>query len=143
MPLSKQHPFIFIDDDKDDCDMMVDVMSQLGYTENVLCFNNGLETISYIKDGNVKPFIIVCDINMPLINGFELRHKLQDDESLKFKTVPFVFFSTSSEKNTIKQAYELSVHGFFAKPHNVGGWLTIMKNMIEYWKYAQLPNRVS
>lgn len=50
---------------------------------------------------------------MPGTSGLELRKKINEDEERKRKTIPFIFLTTTAGATAIKEAYLLSVQGFF------------------------------
>jgi CheY-like chemotaxis protein len=89
----------------------------------------------------VHPFLILSDINMPKINGFELRNKIFTNEQLQTKCIPYLFFTTAADKKSVVDAYSLSVQGFFKKPHSIEGLEHTIKKIIEYWQECIAPGQ--
>lgn len=58
--------------------------------------------------------LIVCDWDMPKMTGLELLQAVRDQD--KFKTLPFVMLTASSQLERIKQAISLGVTDYVAKP---------------------------
>ncbi|MFD1604260.1 response regulator [Flavobacterium artemisiae] len=80
--------------------------------------NNGKEGLEWLlKNVKQKPLIILLDIQMPIMNGFEfLEHFTSLEEQIKDKIQIFVLSSTL-DLDEIKKAKENSyVSGFFSKP---------------------------
>jgi CheY-like chemotaxis protein len=90
----------------------------------------------------MKPFIIFSDINMPKLNGVELREKVHNNEDLRLKSIPYLFFTTTAEQKHVIEAYSKSIQGFFVKPNNFDKLKHIIKIIVEYWKECVSPNYV-
>jgi CheY-like chemotaxis protein len=57
----------------------------------LIFFNNGVEAIKYLEQEDVVPVMIFSDINMPGMNGFQLRDQIHANPDLRVKCVPFLF----------------------------------------------------
>ena len=97
------------------------------------------QLLDYLKSDEEIPFLIISDINLHPIDGFELREKILEDESSKFKSIPFIFWSGSASEDQIKKAYDLSSHGFFIKASTFKELKEIMTDIITYWHKSEIP----
>lgn len=79
---------------------------------------------------------------MPKLSGLELRQRIQENEDLRIKSIPYLIFSTSSEQTAVVDAYSKSVQGFFVKPSTYQKLRNMMKVIVEYWKNCESPNYV-
>ena len=86
------------------------------------------------------PFIILSDINMPKLTGFELREKLKTDANLALRCIPYLFFSTALNQKAVIDAYSLSVQGFFVKQSSMAELEKTISVIMEYWKRCAAPN---
>lgn len=73
MEAKKVGTIIVIEDDLDDQLLMKNAFSSLGYLNKIVFFSDGFKALEHIQLTEVKPFLILSDINMPTVNGFELR----------------------------------------------------------------------
>ncbi len=87
-----------------------------------------------------KPFLIICDVNMPELSGIELRRQLNENDYLREKSIPFIFFSTSAQPNHVSEAYQTMVQGYFEKPNNILEMKTRLKTILDYWTHCKHPN---
>ena len=133
-------PIILVDDDQDDHEIFRAICESLGVCEHLLHFDNGLEVLKFLKSNKESPFVMLCDINMPQMNGMELRQIINDDEYLKHKAIPFIFFSTSASADQIRKAYDLTVQGFFIKGNSFKETETKFRRILEYWNDCKRPN---
>lgn len=140
--MSVSGPIIFVEDDADDQFIYEEICAKLGVGNNVKFFKTGASVLQYLRETSDKPFIIFCDINMPEMDGLQLRKQINDEEYLRRKSIPFVFFSTAATPNQVRVAYELTVQGFFLKEQNFAETLSTIKMILQYWQKCFHPNMV-
>src|SRR5688572_548563 len=99
---SKGGPLIIVEDDIDDQDIIKEVFESLGLSNTLLLFSDGYDALRYLKTTTDQPFLILCDINLPKLNGLELRELINADPWLRRKSVPFIFFSTNASRDAIE-----------------------------------------
>jgi CheY-like chemotaxis protein len=139
--MNKNGPIIIIEDDIDDQEILVEIFNNLGYKNKIVYFFDGEKALEYLNQSDVQPFLILSDINMPKMNGFELRSKVFTNEQLQSKCIPYLFFTSGANKKTVIEAYAMSVQGFFVKPSSVQGLENSIKKIIEYWKECIAPSQ--
>ena len=125
-------PIVIVDDDDDDHYIIRRVCEKLVDTP-VIFFNNGEEALNYLRETQEKPFIILCDVNMPVMNGLELKLNINRDEELKRKQIPFVFFSTSAMASIVRDAFDMGVQGFFIKAQSLEEMENTLGTIFSYW----------
>jgi CheY-like chemotaxis protein len=138
--INKQGPIIVIEDDIEDQEILTEVFTKLNYQNKVLFFSDGEEALDRINSSDELPFLILSDINLPKLNGFALREKLKTDAKLSNKCIPYLFFSTASNQQSVIDAYSQSVQGFFKKPHSILELEKTISIIIEYWRKCAAPN---
>lgn len=141
--MNKTGPIIIIEDDPDDQTIINTVFKELDYPNEVIFFEDGRNLIDYLKSSRENPFLVLSDINMPMINGFELRKAIFSDDELRTKCIPYVFFTTGATEKIVKDAYALSVQGFFTKPHSLPEFKDSLRSIVEYWKRCLAPGEYS
>ncbi|MFP5384439.1 MAG: response regulator transcription factor [Bacteriovoracia bacterium] len=100
----------------DDEEMLV---KTLAYTlqencEKILTAHNGLEALEVLKREPIH--CILCDINMPKMNGVELLKKVREDN----KKIPFIFYTGHGNKGLMIEAAKYGALDFLSKPHLEG-----------------------
>ena len=136
----KQGPIIIVEDDLDDQEIIKDILLSLKLPNTILLFSDGTEALTYLQTTKEQPFIILCDINLPKMNGLEFRMEINQDERLRKKSVPFIFFSTNASRETVIKAYDLTVQGFFVKEHTLQKLQDTISLIIKYWSQCRHPN---
>jgi CheY-like chemotaxis protein len=136
------NPILVVDDDEDDLEMIKIVWTQLDMSRPIFFFKNGNELIDYIKRSNQGPFLILCDLHLPGETGFDIKKRVAEDPDLKYKSVPFIFWSTDASEKQIQYAYDLPVQGFFFKPTNLNDLRSAFTTIMDYWQKSQHPKQV-
>jgi len=89
----------------------------------------GLKKVTEMDDGDVawkaleeaagkgEPFeMIICDWNMPRLNGLDLLKMIREDE--RFKTLPFIMLTAEAEVTSVMTAIKMGVNEYVVKPFN-------------------------
>ncbi len=141
--MNKSGPIIIIEDDVDDQELLSEVIKSLHYRNEIIFFSDGQKAFDYFNmTMDIEPFIIISDINMPKLNGFELRDKVKNNKVLSVNFVPFLFFTTSDSEQAILKAYSNSVQGFFVKSNSFQKLQNTIRNIVEYWQECCSPQNL-
>lgn len=140
--MNKTGPIVIIEDDVDDQDILADIFRELDYVNEVVFFGDSMQALQYLTNTDIEPFLVLSDINMPKLNGMELREKIHNNEDLRLKSIPYLFFSTSAEQKHVIDAYSRSIQGFFIKPISYIKLKTIIVKIVEYWQECESPNYI-
>ena len=141
MRMSMQGPLVVVENDKDDQEIFLDAVKDLGITNPVIFFERSSEAYQFLLDTKEQPLIIVSDINLPGEGGVEFKRRIDNNPFLRKKSIPFIFFSTFIDKRAVDIAYkELTIQGFFRKSSHYEEYRNVIKMMIDYWKVCQHPN---
>jgi len=130
---------IVVEDDQDDRDFLADIFESLKISNKIVFFEDSTKVVSYLSKVEVKPFLVLSDINMPKMDGYELRTIILKDDLLSKKCIPYIFLSTSKDPENIHRAFALSAHGYFKKEENFKIYQEVIANIISYWKMSQIP----
>jgi CheY-like chemotaxis protein len=141
--MNKSGPIIIIEDDIDDQDILSEIFGELEYGNQVIFFGDSEKALQYLVDTEIEPFLVLSDINMPRLNGMELREKIHNNEDLRLKSIPYLFFSTSAEQKHVIDAYSRSIQGFFVKPGNYDKLKKVIVKIVEYWQECESPKYIA
>ncbi|SDF63189.1 Response regulator receiver domain-containing protein [Dyadobacter soli] len=133
-------PIVIIDDDDDDRHMIYELLDDLKVTNPVRYFEHGGAAMDYLQTTSESPLLILCDVNMPVMTGLELRDRIDQDPYLKQKSIPFIFLTTSDDLALIKKAYAATIQGYFKKCSDFDSARSDLALMIAYWKRCLHPN---
>lgn len=113
MDITNKKPLVFIvEDNKAYRILLARIIEKKGYV--VMLFEHGRKAIDMIK--YCKPTLILSDIEMPVMNGFELYQFIE--KHYPTLNIPFVYISSSTSLEEIEHASKLSRRGVLGKPVN-------------------------
>ena len=126
---TKHRTILYVDDDTDDQYLVLETLSLLAPTANVILAGNGVETLTYLNDleDQALPCLIIMDINMPLLNGKETVMRIRQQS--RFDTIPIVLFTTSSSLPD-RQFCEHYQIPFATKPSTGKDMQEVIENML-------------
>ena len=134
-------PVYIVDDDADDHHIVSEIWKELQLPNQLLFFSTASDMMEHLSRSQYGPFLIICDVNLPIMDGFALRQKLLDTGNKKFKSVPFIYWSTHASESQIMRAYDLSAHGFFIKGSNFTQMKESFTSIIHYWSTSKMPKK--
>jgi len=120
----KNFNLLFVDDNKLITDLGKSLFSKI--FKSILIASNGKEAIEILKKTPVD--IVITDINMPEIDGFELASHIK-------KTHPdtvVIFLSAFFDTDTLLKAIDLDIDGFLLKPFDLDKFFSTMKNVLSH-----------
>ncbi len=132
---------IVIEDDPDDQLLIQEAFKALGYPNKILYFTDGYKALELIETSDIKPFLILSDVNMPTINGLELKQKIHNNAQLSVRCIPYLFFTTGTDRKAVQDAYAMSAQGFFIKPASMKDLENTLRKIVEYWQECHAPNQ--
>ncbi len=134
-------PIVLIEDDEDDQEIFEEVLKELNIPNKLILFSHSEDAYNFLANTSEQPYLIISDVNLPGFSGLEFKNKLDSNERLRKKSIPFIFYSTSAEKKYVTEAYlYLTVQGYFIKAHSYKDIKEQVKTIFEYWKICQHPN---
>ena len=131
-------PILLVDDDDVDALIVQRSLKELKITNELVCRVDGEDALEYLRnEGNPKPCVILLDLNMPKMNGFEFLKVAKADDNLK--RIPVVVLTTSDMDQNILDSFSLSAAGYIVKPVDYRQFVEAMKTVDMYWTLSRLP----
>ena len=94
----------------------------------VTTLNNGMDALIYLQSGNL-PDIIICDVEMPVLNGFEFIRRIR--ESGFFEEIPLIMLSGKEESANKIKCFEMGADDYVLKPFNPKELIARIKRRLE------------
>ena len=108
---------------------------KLGEAHELIEAHNGEIALGLLAE-NSKIDLILLDLNMPKMNGFEFLKQLRAHTDLKY--LPTVVLTTSINRSDLKQAYSIGVAGYLVKPLKYDDYVLKIATLLNYWKQNEL-----
>jgi len=124
---------LIVDDKEENLYMLESLLKGSGY--EVVSAENGIEALEKLKKDSID--MIISDILMPKMDGFQLCRECKSDDSLK--KIPFIFYTaTYTDKKDEKFALSLGAEKFIVKPMEPNFFMEIIENVIKDYKKGTL-----
>jgi len=94
----------------------------------VTTLNNGMDALFYLQSGNL-PDIIICDVEMPVLNGFEFIRRIR--ESGFFEEIPLIMLSGKEESADKIKCFGMGADDYVLKPFNPKELIARIKRRLE------------
>ncbi|MGN6165342.1 MAG: response regulator [Flavisolibacter sp.] len=111
---------VYVDDDEEDRAFFYEILKDIDSNIKLSVFNNGYDLLDFLQNHQKHhqlPCSIICDMQMPLLNGIELLRILKKEPA--WQHIPVVIFSTSSSNRDINNSMDSGAIAFFTKPNSL------------------------
>jgi DNA-binding NarL/FixJ family response regulator len=126
---------LVVDDEKNIRDSIGDILTLQGF--EAITAKDGLEALSVLK--RRKPDLIVADIMMPRMNGYQLFQRIRDFDAWDY--IPFLFLSAKGEDVDIRFGKEMGADDYLRKPIDAEDLLAAIRGKLR--RYEQLKQTAS
>lgn len=138
--MQKTFNVLIVDDDEDDQFLIRAAFEKDSERYNLHFAADGTDVLENIESPRFLPDLILLDLNMPRMSGFEVLTHLK--KSPVYRHVPVVMLTTSENQADIDRAYELGANSFVTKPINHQSLVDLAEQVRLYWfTLAKTPSR--
>lgn len=130
-----------VNDDRDDQEIITEIFEDLQFGHDAVFFDTAEKFLQSLTQATEAPYIVLCEVNLPKMDGFVLREKMLEHPNSRFHGVPFIFWSEEASEHQIDRAYKLRAHGFFVKEPTVVQWKESLQDIIRYWHKSKTPEK--
>lgn len=143
--MNEMLPILIAEDDENDALMLQRALRKAGFTNPFHICVNGTDAIKYLKgespyqdrDEHCFPRLVITDLKMPQMDGFELLAWLQSHPECSL--IPKLVLSASQQQEDVKRAYRLGANSYLVKPASFEQLVKNMKLSLEYWTMCEKP----
>ncbi|MFX1536051.1 MAG: response regulator [Promethearchaeota archaeon] len=133
-------PILFVEDECVDAMMAKRALKEINILNRLIIAKDGEDALSFLRKADEKPGIILLDLNMPRMNGLEFLQAIKQDD--KLKKIPVIILTSSNENQDIAESFKLGAVGYMVKPLDYSQYLKIIRIIINYWTYSELPRDI-
>ena len=124
--------FVLIEDNEDHAMLVQKTLRVERMVNQVHVFKDGETALKALRSGEVqRPPVILLDLNLPGMSGFEVLKELKSD--LDLKTIPVVVLTTSNAERDRAKAYAYAANSYLTKPVGFEQFRRMIKDAGFYW----------
>jgi len=127
---------LLVDDNDDDVVLLEESFRESRFLSLMQIVHDGEEALAYLRrEGEYRtaktPGLVLLDINMPKLNGFDVLRMMKSDPLLR--TIPVVMLTTSTRDEDIARSYDGGACSFVSKPVSFEKLKEVIKHFTLYW----------
>ena len=135
---------LLVEDDPNDIELTIGALRECNLANEIVIARDGVEALDYLyrrgnfashPDGN--PIVILLDLKMPKLDGFQVLRQLKSDEELRF--IPVVVLTSSRESRDLEECYRLGVNAYVVKPVRFIEFVEAVKGLGVFWALINEP----
>lgn len=133
-----QRPILLVEDDEVDVLTVRRALRDLKVENDLILASDGEEALGFLRGGGgPRPALILLDLNMPRMNGFEFLRAAREGDLIE--GIPVVVLTTSRQDQDIFEGFKLNVAGYMVKPVDYRKFVEMMQAIDLYWTLSELP----
>ncbi|TFF97032.1 MAG: response regulator [Promethearchaeota archaeon] len=130
---------VVVDDNPEILSFLKIILEKNGY--KVITSKSGNEALHILENVNKIPDLIISDIKMPEMDGYELFTKILENEDLK--NIPFIFLTALNSEEQVLKGKSLGVDDYLTKPIKKKDLLAVMKGKLKRATFTSKPISIS
>jgi CheY-like chemotaxis protein len=136
---------LVVEDSESDVELLREALSDSEPSVEMDIVRHGEDALAFLRrEGEFQaaahPDLVVLDLNLPRMGGFEVLKALRADLDPRLRRLPVVVFTTSGATSDVETAYELHASSFVTKPTAFEHYLDAVRTFREFWlRVARLP----
>jgi CheY-like chemotaxis protein len=136
---------LLVEDNSDDEALTLRALKKNNITNDVVVARDGVEALEYLfgtgkysgRNLNVMPQVVLLDLKLPKVDGFEVLRQLR--ANVRTKLLPVVILTTSNEESDRINGYGLGANSFVRKPVEFDRFIEAVRQLGLYWLILNEP----
>ncbi len=135
---------LLVEDNPGDVRLTQEALHDGKVRNHMIVVQDGEEAMEYLRHvgayaQSAHPDLILLDLNLPKMNGFEVLEEIKNDPELR--RIPVVVLTTSQAEQDIMQSYDLHANAYVSKPVNLEQFILVVKSIEDFWlEIVKLPS---
>jgi CheY-like chemotaxis protein len=130
---------LLAEDNPADADLILASLAKEGFAGAIQVVRDGVETLDFAfcrgeyanRDSNLCLRVIVLDVKLPKVDGFEVLRELKADP--RTRSIPVVMLTSSNIDSDVARAYELGANSYVQKPVDFDRFRRTVRDLSHYW----------
>ena len=131
---------LLVEDNPMDVDLTRRAFKRHGIENPIVVARDGEEALDLIENWDINallPLLVLLDLKLPKVDGLEVLNRVKNHA--RFRTVPVVVLTTSSEDSDIQTAYREGAKSYIVKPVDYDLFVNVVDYIQRYWCVVNIP----
>jgi CheY-like chemotaxis protein len=131
-------PILLVENSARDVELTIAALEDLHFADRVVVVRDGGEALDYIyKRGkytgsnDAGPALVLLDLKLPRVDGFEVLTQLKGDPKLRH--TPVVMLTSSAEECDLVRSYRLGANAYVVKPAGFDDFHRTIQDLVKFW----------
>jgi CheY-like chemotaxis protein len=137
--MNKPAHILLVEDNRMDVELTIDAFHEARLLNTIHIASNGQEALDYVfgrgqyadRKAFPKPNMVLLDLKLPGIDGFEVLRQIKLTPILK--RLPVVILTSSKEEGDRALSYDRGANSYLVKPVSFDGFLGVVRQIDGYW----------
>lgn len=135
--MKDQKSVLLLEDSELEVKKVLRAFDKLGFENAVISKLNGKEGLNWLDEHQSDlPGLILLDLNMPIMNGFEFLDVVKNHDV--YKKIPVVIMTTSKHPSDKLKGYEKHAAGYMVKPVRYSEFVEMLSSIKHYWDTSEI-----
>jgi CheY-like chemotaxis protein len=137
--MTKLAQILLVEDNRMDIELTLDAFRSHHLGNTIAVVTDGEEALDYVfgrgkygdRKANPVPDLILLDLKMPKMDGFEVLRQLKAAPGVK--RIPVIILTSSNEEGDRAMSYDCGANSYLVKPVSFDGFMEVVKQIEDYW----------
>jgi CheY-like chemotaxis protein len=137
--MNSLRPILLVEDNPMDVDLTLRALARRGLANPVEVARDGEEAMAKVdrwEAGDTPPVVVLLDLKLPKVDGLTVLERIKAHP--RFRSVPVVVLTTSSEDSDMRSAYRLGANSYIIKPVSFDKFMEMAAQIQLYWGVLNL-----
>lgn len=142
--MSSKPAILLVEDNFADVKLALHALRNAGVRTEIAVARDGEEALEFVfgkgkyanRDPNLSLKMILLDLKLPKVNGFEVLRALKNSESTK--AIPVVVLTSSNQERDLRESYRLGANSYVQKPVDFDRFQELIRLVEQYWLSVNL-----
>jgi CheY-like chemotaxis protein len=137
---------LLVEDDPGHAVLIEKNLRRSGITNEIITVNDGQSAVdlllrrdSFQGGAHPDPLIILLDLNLPVLDGYQVLKTIKQDE--RAKRIPIIMLTTTDNPGEVAKCYELGCNAYVTKPVEYEAFRKAIQNLGQLLSLIQVPNK--
>jgi CheY-like chemotaxis protein len=137
--VNKTAHILLVEDNLMDVELTLDAFREARLSNTVQVARTGQDALDYLfcrgqytgRESQLLPDLVLLDLKMPGIDGFEVLRQIKSTTGLK--RLPVIILTSSKEEGDRAMSYDNGANSYLVKPVSFEGFLDVVRTIGDYW----------
>lgn len=143
--MNRSRTILLVEDNPDDVELALVAFNRGQVAGDVVVVSSGEQALDYLfaageyasRRSADPPEVVLLDLNLPKLDGFEVLRRLRADE--RTRRLPVVMLTSSKDEQDVVRSYDLGANSFVQKPVDFDRFVDTARQLGSYWLVLNEP----